>query len=200
MSGVSGGYRDGDCDFCHTASTGVACVYLTCLAHCIVLSFAKGNVDTGFGFGVRQWSPAEVQERRTASRRENGDLGGRWCHSEFHTADEKLRQTGLHERSDRAAVCGHGNNSRHARNQLWQSILTVFTHLETTVVGYEVDVKRCVDGERRVGRGGCSVRGKETKSGRTPLRHLVGGGVMRWLVIVVVTGQLLGHDSASVEY
>ena len=28
---------------------GVVCVYLTCMGHYFVLSFAKGNLDTGFG-------------------------------------------------------------------------------------------------------------------------------------------------------
>ena len=51
----------------HVASAGVVCAYLTCLAHCFVLSFAKGNVETGFGLGVKQWSPAKVQEQPTVS-------------------------------------------------------------------------------------------------------------------------------------
>ena len=34
---------------------GVVCGYVTCWASCLVLSSAKGNVDTGFGRGVRQW-------------------------------------------------------------------------------------------------------------------------------------------------
>ena len=34
---------------------GVVCGYLTCLANCLVLSSAKGNVDTGVGFGATQW-------------------------------------------------------------------------------------------------------------------------------------------------
>ena len=47
---------------------------------------AEGNVDTGFEFGVRQCkSGAPYHDERT------GDLGGRWCHSDFPTADEKLR-------------------------------------------------------------------------------------------------------------
>ena len=65
---------------------GVVCVYLTCLANYLVLSSTKVNVDTRIGFGVRQCkSDALYHDERM------GDLGGRWCHSEFQMADEKLR-------------------------------------------------------------------------------------------------------------
>ena len=44
---------------------------------------------------------------------------------------------------------GDGNKSQHAHSQLWQTMLTVFIHLETTVVDYEVDVSGgCPRGER----------------------------------------------------
>ena len=70
--------------------------------------------------------------------------------------------------NDRAAVCEDGKITRHAHDQLWQTVLTVFIHLETTVGGCEVDVgEGCPDEERRAGRRGCRVRGKWTRHDRT---------------------------------
>ena len=59
-------------------------------------------------------------------------------------------------------------------------------------MGYQVDVSEgCRKEERRVGRGGRRVRGKGPRAGEHSLRHKVGGGVTRGLVIVVVAGQLV---------
>ena len=59
------------------------------------------------------------------------------------------------------------------------------------MVDYEVDVSEgCPDEERRAGRGR-RVRGKGPRAVDHLLRHLVGGGFTRWLVIVAATAQFV---------